>query len=74
MICCHTCFDGDMPKSFKDFAMGKDPCHYFHEMPSALAKLLDGTRATVVMQGANLAEMIYNTCGWLPLDGEAMTG
>ncbi len=42
-------------------------------MPGALTKLLDGTRATVVMQGAKMAEMIYNTTGWLLFDGEAMT-
>ncbi len=54
--------------------MGKDPRHYYHKMPSALAKLIDGTRAMVVMQGAKTAEMIYNTTGWLPLDGKAMTG
>ncbi len=55
MICCHTCFDGNLPKSFKNFATGKDPRHYYHRMPGALAKLLNGTRAMVVMQGAKTA-------------------
>ncbi len=73
MICCRMCFDEELPKSFNSFATRKDPCHYLHKMPSALTKLLDGTRAMVVMQGAKTAEMIYNTTGWLPLDGEAMT-
>ncbi len=73
-ICMHMCFDENLPKSFKDFAKGKDPAHYYHRMPGALAKLLDGTRAMVVMEGAKTAEMIYYTTGWLPLDGEAMTG
>ncbi len=74
MICCCTCFDENLPKSFKDYAMGQNPIHYYHQMPDALAKLLDGMRATVVIQGAKTAEMIYNTCGWMPLDGEATTG
>ncbi len=74
VICCCTCFDEELPKSFKSFATGKDPHHYYHKMPGALAKLLDGMRATVVMQGAKTAEMIYNTTGWLELDGEAMAG
>ncbi len=43
-------------------------------MPTALAKLLDGTRAMVVIQGAKTVEMIYNTSGWMPLDGKATTG
>ncbi len=74
VICCRACFDENLPKSFKDYATRKNPVHYDHRMPSVLAKLLDGTRATVVMQGAKTVEMIYNTTGWLPLDGEAMTG
>ncbi len=61
-------------RSFKDFAKGKYPAHYYHSMPGALAKLLDGTRVMVVMEGAKTAQMIYNTTGWLPVDGEAMTG
>ncbi len=73
-ICACTCFNEKLPKSFKDYAKGKEPVHYYHRMPSALAKLLDGMRAMVVMEGAKTAEMIYNTTGWLLLDGEAMTG
>ncbi len=72
-ICVRSCFDEKLPKSFKDYAKGHDPAHYYHKMPNALAKLLDGTRAMVVMEGAKTAEMIYNTTGWLPLEGEAMT-
>ncbi len=30
-------------------------------------------RATVVLEGAKMANMIYNTTGWMPLAGEAMT-
>ncbi len=43
-------------------------------MPQALAKLLDGTRVTVVVQSAKTLRMIYNTCEWIPSDAEAMTG
>ncbi len=74
VICCRSCFDGDWPRSFKHFATGQDPRHYFHEMLQVLAKLLDGTRATVVVQSAKTLEMIYNTCGWLPQDMETLTG
>ncbi len=73
-ICVRTYFNENLPKSFKDFAKGKDPAHYYHRMLGALAKLLDGTRAMVVMEGAKTDKMIYNTTGWLPVDGEAMTG
>ncbi len=73
-ICMHTCFDEKLLKSFKEYTKGHDPAHYYHKMPSALVRLLDGTRATVVLEGAKTAEMIYNTMGWMPLDGEAMTG
>ncbi len=42
-------------------------------MPSRLARLLDGTRATVVVQSAKTFRMIYNTCGMFPMNGESMT-
>ncbi len=73
-ICCRSTFDGDVPRSFKEFVRGQDPRHYYHRMLQALAKLLDGMRATVVVQSAKMLKMIYNTCGWFPLNGEAMTG
>ncbi len=74
MICMQSCFGEKLPKYFKDYARGRDPTHYYHQMPANLAQLLDGTQATVVMQGAKMAEMIYNTTGWLPLGGKCMTG
>ncbi len=51
-ICCRSTFDGDAPASYKDFVEGRDPRHYYLRMPTKLAKLLDGTRATVVVQSA----------------------
>ncbi len=63
-----------MPKSVKDYARGHDPTHYYHQMPNALAQLLDGSRVMVVMQGVKMVEMIYNCTRWMPLGGEAMTG
>ncbi len=74
MICTCTCFDEKLPQSLKEYAKGQDPAHYYHKMLSALVRLLDGMRAMVVLEGAKTAEMIYNTTGWKPLDGEAMTG
>ncbi len=72
MICIHSCFDGKLPKSLKDYAGGQDPNHYYHHMPNNLMRLLDGTRVTVVMEGAKMAEMLYNVSGWLPMGGEYM--
>ncbi len=57
-ICMWFCFDEKLPKYFKDYARGCDPTHYYHRMPANLARLLDGMRVTVVMQGAKTAEMI----------------
>ncbi len=62
-ICMRSCNDEKLPKYFKDYARGCNPTHYYHRMP-----------ASVVMQGAKTAEMIYNTTGWLPLGGACMTG
>ncbi len=72
-ICALTCFDEKLLKSFMDYMKGQDPAHYYHKMPQALVKLLDGMRATVVLEGVKMAEMIYNTSGWMSLDREAMT-
>ncbi len=47
---------------------------YYHRMPQKLAKLLDGTRAMVVVQNAKMLRMIYNTCGWVPVNAEDKTG
>ncbi len=73
-ICMCTCFDEKLPKSFKEYTKGHNPAHYYYKMPSALVRLLDGMRAMVVLEGVKTAKMIYNTTGWMPLDGEAMTG
>ncbi len=73
-VCCRSTFDGEMPESYKDYARGQDPQHYYLRMPPKLAKLLDGTRATVVVQSAKTFRMIYNTCGMFPMNGESMTG
>ncbi len=61
-------------RSYKEYATGTDQQHYYHKMPDALAKLLDGTRATVVIQSAKTAEMMYNTCGIVFANGDHMTG
>ncbi len=29
-ICMHTCFDEKLPKSFKEYAKGHNPAHYYH--------------------------------------------
>ncbi len=63
-----------MLRHFKDYARGQDPTHYNHQMLANLARLLDGTRIMVMMEGAKTAEMTYNTTSWLPLGGECMTG
>ncbi|MCP4606308.1 MAG: hypothetical protein GY847_38325, partial [Proteobacteria bacterium] len=73
-ICCHSTFDGEAPESYKKFVKGQYPRHYYHRMPQALAKLLDGMRATVVVQSAKTLRMMYNTSGWVPANAEAMTG
>ncbi|MCP4600187.1 MAG: hypothetical protein GY847_06570, partial [Proteobacteria bacterium] len=73
-ICCRTTFEGSVPMSYKDFVKGQDPRHYYHRMMLKLAKLLDGTRATVVVQSAKTLRMMYNTCGWFPKDAEDKTG
>ncbi|MCP4605157.1 MAG: hypothetical protein GY847_32330, partial [Proteobacteria bacterium] len=73
-ICCHSTFEGDVPDSYKEYAKGTDPRHYYLRMPTKLAKLLDGTRVTVVVQIAKTLRMIYNMCGIFPINGESMTG
>ncbi len=73
-ICCRMTFEGSAPTSYKDFVKGQDPRHYYHRMPMALAKLLDGTRAMVVVQNAKTLRMMYNTSGWTLSNAEAMTG
>ncbi len=35
MICTHTCFNEKLLKSFKEYAKGKDPVHYYHKIPGA---------------------------------------
>ncbi len=69
-----SCFDEKLLKYFKDYARGQYPTHYYHRMLANLAGLLDGMQAMVVAESAKTAEMIYNMTGWLPLDGECMTG
>ncbi len=72
-ICCRSTFEGDAPDSYKDYAKGTDPRHYYLRMPTKLAKLLDGMRATIVVQSAKTLRMIYNTCGMFAMNGESMT-
>ncbi len=75
VICMRSAFKGQgLPLSFSKYAEGADRTHYFHRMPDELAKLLDGTRFTLVFESARSMRMLYHTTGFCPIRSDDLIG